>query len=113
MIGTLLSVKFIGKRSWMQSIIFWAVALVAGIIATSAVTFILPTFALAGTVVGIAIVLILLHYWYNFPWNKAIVIWVVAFVIDIIIAAILIGALFAYLGPDWLTPYIPVVQFLV
>jgi len=107
MIGTLLSVHYIGHKNWKLSLVFWIVALVVGAIATSVIAYILPTVSIAGTIVGVAVVLGLLHYWYKFPWEKSIVIWAIALVIDIIIVAILVAILFAAIGLDWLTPYIP------
>jgi len=118
MIGTLLSMKFIGKKSWKDSAIFWAVIFVIGIILSFIVSGVLiasligsiPTngaepdmSAMTGLVVGAFVLIILLalvraviiillaKFWYKFPWIEAIKIWAVAFVIDIIISYILSG----------------------
>ena len=113
MIGTLVSVKFIGHKNWMQSIIFWAVALVVGIIATSLTSFLSFLVPAIGLIVGVAVVLGLLVYWYKFPLSKAIVIWAVALVIDIVIVLILAIILVAFVGTSWMAPLIPISQFIL
>jgi len=86
MIGAIISMKFLGKKKWIQAIIFWAVILIIGFaIGSGAVQ--LGIFA---TLLGIGIFILLAHYWYHLPWLLSIAVWFVAFIIDMIIVYILV-----------------------
>ena len=95
MIGSLLAMKFIGRKSWLISLYFWACVLFAGII----IGMIVPLF---GIILAIAAFLLIAHYWFKLPWIQAITVWVVAIIIDIIIIFMIVLAfgisIWAYLG---------------
>jgi len=86
MIGMLLSMKLVGKESWLRSIIFWAVVFVLGIV-TGIFTVLVPFLSL---VVGALIVILLAHYWYKKNLLLSVVIFAVGYVIDIVIMYLLV-----------------------
>jgi len=71
--------RFLGKQSWTRSLIFWAVVLVLGF----GIGMLL--LGIFGSLLSIIVFLVLAHYWYKLPWLKAVVVWAVAFVIDMVI----------------------------
>ena len=81
MIGALLSIKYLGKKSWSQSLIFWIVYLVATIIATSIISL--------GIIISAAVFILLAHYWYKFTPFDSLKLFAIAFIIDIILLFIL------------------------
>lgn len=86
MIGALISMKLLGGKTWLQSLIFWGVILVIGFaLGTGAVALGLMT-----TLLSILIFILLAHYWYKLPWLRSIIVWVVAFVIDFAIMLVLV-----------------------
>jgi len=109
MIGAILSMRFIGKESWWRSIVFWAVYIVIISIITGMLTYAgMPIFAV---LIAIAVFAALAHFWYKKPLNQIIMLIVVAFVIDVIIAAILAAGIIAMIGTEWATTLMPTAQF--
>jgi len=90
MIGTLISMKYIGKKSWSQSLVFWLVYIVATAILSSIVNL--------GIILGAVVFILLAKYWYKMDWFLGIKTFAVAFVIDIIIAVVLVGILLVAFG---------------
>lgn len=78
--------RFVGKKGWIPSLIFWAVVFIAGMITGNLLYFI----GIFVTLLNIGIFLCLAHYWYKLPWIMSVVVWAVAFVIDLIIVYILL-----------------------
>lgn len=110
MIGTILSLKYFGRKTWTQSIIFWVVYLIAGAIVSSILAGITSGAVVGGLVVSAAVFILLAHKWYKFPWMESLKLFAIAFVLDIVIVIILVAILFAAIGftmPDW----IPVSNF--
>ena len=105
MIGTILSLKYFGRKTWMQSIIFWVVYLIAGAIVSSILAGITAGAVVGGIVVSAAVFIFLAHKWYKFPWMEALKLFALSFVIDIVIVLLLVVVLFAVIGltmPDWI-----------
>ena len=92
MIGALLSVKYAGKKSWSQSLVFWIVYLIAATIAT----YLIPL----GIIVAAAVFLLLAHYWYKFTPFDSLKLFAIAFIIDVILVFILFMVL-AISFSDW------------
>jgi len=86
MIGALISMKFLGGKTWRQSLIFWAVILIIGF-ALGAGAVVL---GLLVTLISIAVFIGLAHYWYHLPWMRSIIVWAVAFVLDWVIVFVLV-----------------------
>ena len=84
MIGSLLSMKLIGHKTWVQSFIFWAVLLAIGVVVLSAISVALQV-AYLSIILSAGVFLLLAHYWYKLPWRTAIIVYVVGLFIDIII----------------------------
>lgn len=98
MIGSLISMKFAGGKTWMQALVFWVVILVIGFaLSTQYYLGILITLASIGIFIALA------HYWYKLSWVKSIIVWFVAFVIDIVIVY-LICLVFPTFIKYWYTP---------
>jgi small basic protein len=96
MIGNLISMHFLGKKSWKLSFIFWAVTFVIGIFLSYAIAIVsIPYLSMA---IGALIVLVAAHYWYNLNWVLSIEVFAVGFVVNIIIMMILIAVLGASIG---------------
>lgn len=98
MIGAFLSMKFIGGKTWLQALLFWIVILVIG--------FALSTQHYLGiliTLASIGIFILLAHYWYSLSWVKSIVVWFVAFIIDIVIVYLIV-LVFPTIVRYWYTP---------
>ena len=89
MIGTILSMKFIGKKTWLQALLFWIVYIVAAAVISS----IIPM----GIVIAAVVFILLAHFWpmYGLNWWEALKVFAVAVVIDIIIVAIIFAILLA------------------
>ena len=99
MIGAILSMKYIGKKSWIQSVIFWVGYIIIAMIAN---TMLSSSGMYIGLLVSVAAFVLLAHYWYKFNWEMSFKLFVVAFIIDIIIVMIivaLIGVTFIDLIP--------------
>lgn len=95
MIGAIISMRYIGKKTWMKSIMFWLVYLVVMVILSVAVPFLMVLGILIGAIVFIA----LAHYWKEYAlsfWN-ALKVYAVALVIDLVIMAVVFSALLAYM----------------
>jgi hypothetical protein len=93
MIGAILSMKYVGKKPWIASIIFWVgyiIAAVAGAIFTTAN---IPVLSL---IISVGVFLALAHYWYKFSWEMSFKLFVVAFIIDLILVAIIAAILLAF-----------------
>lgn len=110
MIGAIVAMRFVGKKSWWESFVFWAVYLaVVGIL-----TFMLMgIFPYLGMILGIGVFVALAHFWMKFPLNEAIWLLVTAFIIDIVITFILAGAVIAAIGAQWATTLMPTAQLVI
>ena len=124
MFGSLISMKWIGKKSWKDAGIFWIVYLVSVIIVGGILSgFLVPNMptitddmtqdeiieamkpyqtemAIYGSisiVITVGIFLALAHYWYKFNWFDSLKIFAVGYVLDIVIAVVLFGLLFVFL----------------
>ena len=107
MIGALLSLKWFGKKSWVQSLIFWvAYLIVLAIVSSLLYMYVSPTGSILGLVVGFAVFMALAHYWYKYQWVASFKLFAFAFVIDMVIAVILFGIL-AIVVPDWWSSVFP------
>lgn len=99
MIGALLSMKFVGKKSWKDSAIFWIVYIVVGAVIANILYTAIPQLATVSLAISAAIFIGLAHKWYHIDLWSSVKLFAVAFVIDIVIAFILIAILFATLQP--------------
>jgi len=98
MIGSLLSIWLVGKRPFLQALIFWFIYLFVMFI----ISFLLTT---SGTILGmfsllisIGIFVALAHYWYKFPWLISLKLWVIAFAIDLLISFIIIVLILSFVS---------------
>jgi len=100
MIGTILSMRYIGKQPWIKSIVFWVVYLIVASVASYGLSLVSQTAGMVGFAISAGIFIALAHYWkwFNFPWIKAVKVFVVAFVIDLIIIFVIFAILFAAIG---------------
>lgn len=87
---------FLGKKTWVQSLIFWAVILIIGVGLSMANIGILASLA------GILVFILLAHYWYHLSWIWSVVVWAVAWVIDMIIIYIIVIMLLSTTLPSGL-----------
>lgn len=88
--------RFLGKKTWVQSLIFWAVILVIGFALG------LANLGILATVCSVGAFILLAHYWYHLNWLWSIVVWAVAWVIDMIIVYIFVITLFSMSLPGGL-----------
>jgi len=98
MIGSLISMKFVGGKTWIQAVVFWVVILVIG--------FALSTQYYLGiliTLASIGIFITLAHYWYGLKWTRSVVVWFVAFIIDLVIVYVIV-LVFPGFIKYWYTP---------
>jgi hypothetical protein len=106
MIGTILSMHYIGKKNWAMSIIFWLVYLVSMAIVGAILNVVLPTWTLVSIVVAAIVFIVLANKWYKFNWMNAFKVFALAVVIDVIIVFVILSVLIAFLGyalPTWLS----------
>jgi hypothetical protein len=82
MIGSIISMKFFGKKGWKDSLIFWFIYILATIIVSA----IIPVI---GVVLSAAVFIILAHKWYKFNIGMSIKLFIISFIIDIIILMVL------------------------
>lgn len=88
MIGSLLAARFIGKKSWGISAIFWAILLVIGLVVNA----ILGAPVWVSVILGLAIFLgVTFYYLHIHPVWTGIIMYVASFIINIIIGYILAG----------------------
>ena len=84
--------KFVGKKTWVLSILFWFVYFII----MMAVTYMI-SMAIAIPFIGLALSIVifcaLAHYWFKFPWIMALKLFAVAFVIDFLIIMMIVVAL--------------------
>ena len=90
MIGTILSLHYIGKKAWMTSIMFWLMHIVAVAIITSILG---TTFAGLALVVYAGTFMALAFYWQHIKWIEGFKLLVIAIVIDIIAVVIIVTVL--------------------
>lgn len=90
MIGSILSMKFVGHKSWKASIVFWIVYFVAMMLIGAATA---GYIEYAGLVVSAIVFILLAKYWYKFNWFDSLKIFAVAFVIDIILIYLIVAVL--------------------
>ena len=100
MIGAIISMKFIGRKPWLISILFWFVYLILMSAIVFGTTGLLPIPFLS-LALSILVFCALAHYWLKFPWIMALKLFAVAFLIDLLIMAIII---FAFAG--WMVGYL-------
>ena len=79
MIGQLLAMKFVGKKKWTTSIVYWILAMVTWIFVILIAKFIYP----------------------KMSWQQSIKVWLIGFVIDIIILAVLWTVFFEAYFATW------------
>ena len=84
MIGAIISMKFLGGKTWLQSLIFWAAVLIIGFAIAAA------NIGILATVCSVLIFILLAHFWYHLSWIWSIVVWAIAWVIDVIIVFIFV-----------------------
>ena len=124
MIGTILSLKYFGRKGWKDAIVFWLVYLVAGAILSSIVlgaagaafgidaqniddmdedemqdyvnanTGNLGILGVLSTIISVGLFLALAHYWYKYAWFESLKLFAISYVIDIIIVIVLVMVLF-------------------
>lgn len=88
MIGSLLSAHYVGKKPWGVSAIFWAIVLVVGLVIGS----VLGVGIVVSLLLGIAVFLGVAWYYLKIhPVWLGIIMYIVAFVIDIIIGMVIAG----------------------
>lgn len=108
MIGAILSMKYVGKKAWIPSIIFWLVYFIAMAIVGAVLTAIVPTWTMISIAISAAVFIALAHYWYKIALFESLKIFAVAVVLDLIIMLVIVAALVAYIGltlPEWF-PYL-------
>ena len=95
MIGAIISVHYVGKKPWLQAILFWFIYFILMMaISFSLLGILLIPFI--GILLSVLVFCALAHYWLKFPWIMALKLFAVAFVIDILIAFILAFALVGF-----------------
>ncbi len=88
--------KYIAKKTWMQSFVFWLVYMV--------IMAIVGSVGVGGLLVGAVAFVALAFYWYKIDWMLGLKTFAIAFVIDIIIVIILVvifAAAFLAYFPAW------------
>jgi hypothetical protein len=85
MIGALLSMKFLGKKPWIQALGFWIIILIINM----ALAIGASKIGIMITLLSILVFILVAHYGFKLTWILSIVVWFVAFIIDIIIVYIL------------------------
>lgn len=85
MFGSLISMKFIGKKPWIQSLGFWIIILIINMALSIGATKI----GILVTILGVLVFICVAHYGFKLTWVLSIVVWFVAFVLDLIIVYIL------------------------
>ena len=90
--------KWIGKKGWIPSGIFWIAYILIGAIVAGLFTTMLPEFFYAGAIAQILVFMGLAHYWYKFKWEQAFKLLIVAWIIDIIIVIVIVGIILAFFG---------------
>lgn len=105
MIGTILSMRYFGKKSWLNSIVFWVVYFIIAAVAAYALSAISVEGGIIGFVIAIIVWFVLAHYWktYNFAWPVVLKLFIIAFIIDVIIIFVLIQiwTMVGYTFPEW------------
>jgi len=91
MIGSIIALKFIGKKTWVESLFFWLVylganALLGGIIINN-----YPSSSIFLLLLSAVIFVSLAHHWFRFGWETAFKMFIVAIMIDLAISFVLIG----------------------
>ena len=110
MIGAIVAMRFVGKKTWWESIVFWIVYIaIVGVLTAM----LMGIFPYLGLIVGIGVFLGLANFWYKIPLNQAVWLMIVAFVIDIVVAFILASAVVAMIGTGWTTVLMPAAQLVV
>lgn len=108
MIGTILSMHYVGKKNWTMSVVFWVVYLISMAIVSAILTAVAPTWKIVSIVVSAAVFILLAHKWYKFDYMNSIKLFAIAFVIDIIIVYVIFAAIVGFYGillPGWF-PYL-------
>ena len=96
MIGAIISLRYVGKKPWIASIIFWVGYIIAAAVAGAIVAFAnIPVLSL---VISVGVFLALAHYWYKFSWEMSFKLFVVAFIIDLILMAVIIAVIITAIG---------------
>ena len=108
MIGTIVSMRYIGQRNWWESIVFWAVYLFVSTILVSLVA--MADIQYLGFIVATAVFFVLAIKWYMIPWRQIITLWLVAIAIDFIIGLALADVLIPVIGNDWAQGLMPVLS---
>ena len=103
MIGTILSLHYVGKKKWIPSIIFWVGYLIITAVISGLLYTVLPTASFLGIVIGFGAFMILAHYWYKYDWRMSFKLFVVAFIIDFVIAIIIVAILAIAIADFWVT----------
>jgi len=106
MIGAILSLHYVGKKNWIQSIVFWITYIIAGAIITA----IIPATGVLSLILAALIFMSIAHYWYKFNWQISFKLFAIAFFIDIILTLVLVAILFGLIGLEW-TELFPTTQF--
>ena len=88
MIGSLLSIWLFGKRPFLQAAMFWFVYLFT-MFAISYLLIKLPI-PFISLIFSIIIFTVLAHYWLHFDIKRSLILWLISFIIDILIMAVLI-----------------------
>ena len=83
MIGSLLSMKLIGKKTWKESFVFWVLVLSIGLLMSFAMASIHIQYLLTG--LGFLVFILLAHFPFQVPWIRSIAAWAIALVIDWVI----------------------------
>jgi hypothetical protein len=87
MIGSLLSMKLIGHKTWKEAIIFWIVVLIIGFLMGFALSSVHIQYLLTG--LGFLVFVFLAHYWYQLRWVHSIATWAIALIFDWLIMFII------------------------
>ena len=110
MIGAIVAMRYVGKKTWWESLVFWIVYIaIVGVLTAM----LMGIFPYLGLIVGIGVFIGLAHLWYKIPLNLAVWLMIVAFVIDIVVAVLLAGAVVAMIGTGWTTVLMPTAQLVV
>lgn len=108
MIGTILSMKFVGEKTWWQSLVFWIVYLFVSTIVVSVIAMVDVQYL--GFVVATVIFFALAIVWYTIPWRQVITVWLVAVVFDLIISLVLADYIIPVIGNDWAQGLMPILS---
>lgn len=100
MIGAILSMRYVGKQSWKKSIVFWVVYFVVMAIVSALISQLGIIAGMPGIIISATAFVCLAHYWpeYKFDWFRALKVYALALIIDVILLLLVVGIIIATIG---------------